>query len=54
MPAVFDRLVRKLRRRPGIDNPFAVARAALGSDAEIARRESRGRKRRKLKRRRKR
>jgi len=49
MPAVFDRLVRKLRRRPGIDNPFAVARAQLGSDAEIARR-----KRRKLKRRKKR
>ncbi len=47
MPAVFDRLVEKLRRRPGIDNPFAVARAQLGSDAEIARRNLRKLKRRK-------
>ncbi len=54
MPAVFDRLVEKLKRRKGVDNPFAVARAQLGSDADIAKRLSRRKKRRKLRRKRKR
>ncbi len=47
MPAVFDWLVKKLKRRGGVRNPFAVARAQLGSDAEIKRRKLRKLKRRK-------
>lgn len=38
MPAKFDRCVKKVKARGGVDNPYAVCRASLGSDEDIRRR----------------
>lgn len=35
MPREFDKLAKKLKHRKGVDNPFALARSILGSDAQI-------------------
>ena len=37
MPRELDALVKKLKKRKGVDNPFALARSILGSDASIMR-----------------
>lgn len=47
MPKEFDERVKAIKRSGGADNPYAVARAQLGSDAEI--RARRKRKKRKAK-----
>ena len=35
MPAEFEALAKKIKKKGGADNPFAVARSILGSDKEI-------------------
>lgn len=35
MPAEFERCVDHVKGKKGVDNPFAVCRAAMGSDKEI-------------------
>ena len=45
MPAIFDRCVEKVKKKGKVKNPFAVCRASLGSDKEIAQRmKKKGRK----------
>lgn len=36
MPKIFDKMVQDIKANGGADNPFAVARAKLGSNAQIA------------------
>lgn len=42
MPAEFDRCVKKVKGKGKVDNPYAVCRASMGSDAEIAARRKKG------------
>lgn len=53
MPAVFDRCVEHVKAQGKAKNPFAVCRASMGSDAEIAKRAGTGKRKRSRKRRRK-
>ena len=36
MPLAFDRCVKKVRRMGKVTNPYAVCRASMGTDEEIA------------------
>lgn len=44
MPVEFDKLVNEIKAKGGADNPFAVARSVLGSNAQIAARRGTGSK----------
>ena len=41
MPNAFDRCVEQVKGKKGVTNPFAVCRASMGSDKEIAARRKR-------------
>ena len=44
MPAAFDRCVKKVKRKGGVSNPYAVCRASMGTDQEIMARSKKKRK----------
>lgn len=35
MPAAFDRCVKDVKAKGKVDNPYAVCRASMGTDAQI-------------------
>jgi hypothetical protein len=39
MPAAYDRCVKKVKAKGKVTNPFAVCRASMGTDKQIAARE---------------
>ena len=43
-PAAFDRCVKKVKAKGGAANPYAICRASLGSNADIARRQKKKKK----------
>lgn len=36
MPAIFEKCVREVKAKGKVSNPFAVCRASMGSDKQIA------------------